>query len=487
MATLEGYPLQGILIAGDLFFSEQVTATGFLINRSWRENFAEALWQILRLPLAKACGLPVRLLERSGVKPEVERCHAALAGAQTLFTPDHYATLLGAEPRPEDVAAFAPFFSGQFVAGLDMSPFMLRLLDALDIPWINLTTYPLYCLPDLTFSFASNVVSIREQLLARSLSRETVEMAVALEKARYTPNIHDFHNRLPENTLLALPPPGHSDFFPARDNRRLSGQDLSALLRELAPEHPHILAYWTDQEPHSPALRRILRETGARPLPLVSRHRPLSMFLAHPAIASVAGLGGKQLVQAALFGKKAKGLFPLPARFTYVDALPVEPGSPEYLPLGDLWLKPDFWRALLAPCLRNKAAPSDPGDVPAPNLRLVFRGGGGDFDDAASYMEAARIGSLEAQMRVLRQFVREQAVAENGIRRHRGTHRPSSTKIPPPGQRYAAFAVGDSRYAAPSVVALKSLHCTAASAISSTFPIPTFWLRKRKNCCAISV
>lgn len=68
--------------------------------------------------------------------------------------------LYNATPSKDVLELLKPHLQGSFVLGFEISPFLGRALDALDIPYVSVAIHPIRFMPDYYFSMTSNCVEL---------------------------------------------------------------------------------------------------------------------------------------------------------------------------------------------------------------------------------------------------------------------------------------------------------------------------------------
>ncbi|MFT4302891.1 MAG: hypothetical protein QM579_14200 [Desulfovibrio sp.] len=429
--------------------------------------FADSFFHLCRLPAAQGTGLPVRQVRHNDQsRQDMRQFFARCADAATAPEQSDWLALCR-QGVTDEACAFAKqhiLNRGQrcrdvLVVGYSLSTFMASVLTACGLAWINVHIHPASFMPDLVFAFSTNVPEIANTLARNSMAEEDFERCADWQKARYAPNT--FLNYVPENALLVLAQ-DWMDPLPLTPDYQYN--DFSAheqALLTLAAQHPVVLTYVNRAGPYmpGPGLSRqdetLLREKiNAIMLPVPHLFlKNTVMMLSHPSISTVLGLNSKRLDEARWFGKNVIQLVPSPVYFR-PDA-PVTAESQCAITPSISCFAAEFWALLVR---QTDAAPRTTAVQAAnsmhlPNARLIFRGGGSDFDDSNSATVAAGL----AQARSEATQARHDALL-HGLR-HSLEQEPPAAPLPaaPDVQKnYALFCAGDENYLFPAIVALES-------------------------------
>lgn len=435
--------------------------------------FAESFYHLCRLPVAQGMGLPaqqVRLVRhndaaRSAVRgfyaqctsaatvPEqndwLALCRKGVTDEACAFAEQH---ILHSNNKNEQGAKQAS--RDVLVVGFSLSPYMTSVLTACGMSWINAHVHPASFMPDLLFSFSTNVPQIAEALARSTVNEEEFERCADWQKARYAPNV--YLNYIPENTLLVLAQ-DWMDPLPLTAHGQCDNFSAHAqTLREITARHTAVLAHVNHTGPYmaGPGLcgqdeQLLQHDLNAVLLPAPQLFlKNTVMLLSHPSISTVVGLNSKRLDEARWFGKQVIQLVPSPVSFS--PATPVTAESQHALtPTASCFLA-EFW-ALLAQ--GEASATSQNTATPQPNARLIFRGGGSDFDDSNS--TAAAIGVAQTRSEV--------TLARRDMLLHNLRHSLEQTPPAPPlplaageQKNHALFCTGNENYLFPAIVALES-------------------------------
>lgn len=428
--------------------------------------FAESFFHLCRLPAMQGTQLPVRLVPHNDqARQEVRRFYAHNVSGSTA--PDENDWLcLSRQGVTEEACTFARqhihttarHSKDVLVIGYSLSTFTTSVLTACGIDWINAHIHPASFLPDLVLAFSTNVPEI-EQILARNcLEDAEIQRQADWQKARYAPNV--FLNYLPENTLL-VQAQDWMDPLPLTAEKQYDNFSAhTQTLQDLAAQHSAVLVHVNRNGPYAPGpgLSQqdeafLNKELNAVVLPAPHLFfKNTVMLLSHPSISTVVGLNSKRLDEARWFGKHVVQLTPSPVLFSHATLAAT--GAQHAVTPARSCFTPDFWASLV---LGKTALQADLGAQtaapPLPNVRLIFRGGGSDFDDSNSSSVAAGLAQARNETALARQDLLLHSL------RHVFEQTPPAGPLPitATGQKdYALFCTGDENYLFPAIVALQS-------------------------------
>lgn len=455
-----------VVFLGDFFRLPRVRPQYTTKSEMHWHYFAESFFHLCRHPAAQGTGLSVRLVRHDDqARQDVRRFYARSSGSAAALDLDDWLCLCR-RGVTEDACSFARQYvlanaqenNDILVVGYSLSPFTTNVLTACGIDWINAHIHPASFLPDLVFAFSTNVPEIAQTLACNCLEDEDLQRCADWQKARYAPNA--FLNYIPENALLVLAQDWMDPLPLTQDNQCDSFSMHAQTLLDRAKQHSVVLVHVNRNGPYSsgPGLSKqdeafLRQDLNAVLLP--ASHLFLKntvMLLSHPAISTVVGLNSKRLDEARWFEKKVVQLTPSPVLFS--PGTLAAPGAQQAFTPAHTCFSTNFWASLV---LGKTALQPDPGTqaaaYPMPNVRLVFRGGGSDFDDSRSSSVAAGL----AQLRY------ETALARQDLLLHSLRHVFEQTQPAGPlpvtattQKDYALFCTGDENYLLPAIVALES-------------------------------
>ncbi|KAF5067591.1 hypothetical protein DSECCO2_251830 [anaerobic digester metagenome] len=451
-----------VVFLGDFFRLPPARMRSAITAEAHWHYFAESFFHLCRLPATQGTALPVRQVRHHAlVRQDVCQFYTRLLNSSA--TPEQSDWLaLCRTGVTEDACAFARqhiLATGQrsedvLVVGYSLSTFMTNVLTACGIDWLNAHIHPASFMPDLVFAFSTNVPQIAQTLSSNNLTDEEIQRCADWQKARYAPNA--FLNYIPENALLVL---AQDWMDPLPLTQGCQCEDFSThaqALHDLASHHTVVLAHVNRTGPYmsgpglsarDEALLRQDLKAAILPAPHLFLKNTI-MMLSHPSITTVAGLNSKRLDEARWFGKDVVQLTPSPVSFS--TNAPVTADTQYAQTPACSCFTADFW----AEIVRDKADILQQADtLSLPNVRLIFRGGGSDFDDSNSTSVAAGLAHARSEITLARHDVLLHEL------RHALEQTAPATPLPVMAIRqkdYALFCAGDENYLFPAIVALES-------------------------------
>ena len=453
-----------VVFLGDFFrlppVRPQYTATA---EMHWH-YFAESFFHLCRLTAAQGAGLPVRLVRHNDqARQDVRSFYARHVSDAAPPDEDDWLRLCRQGVTEEactfarqNILANSQNSRDVLVAGYGLSPFTTSVLTACGMDWLNAHIHPASFLPDLVFAFSTNVPEIAQVLARDCLEDAELQRCADWQKARYAPNA--FLNYLPENTLLVLAQDWMDSLPLTPDNQRDTFSAHAQTLRNLAAQHSAVLVHVNRSGPYSPGpglseqdATFLRRELNAVLLPAPHLYlKNTVMLLAHPSISTVSGLNSKRLDEARWFGKHVVQLTPSPVVFC--PGTLAAPEAQQALAPARSCFTAAFWASFVSGKTAADATPQ-PTACPAPNVRLIFRGGGSDFDDSGSSSVAAGLAHARS----------ETALARQDLLLHSLRHVLEQTQPVAPlpltearQKDYALYCTGDEKYLLHAIVALES-------------------------------
>lgn len=314
------------------------------------------LYNAVRRQIARAAALPCTAL--------LPTQDAALAAWLTAgrapeeadaFWAAHYAAL---PPDAGLARAVLRHLEGRFCLTYEAPPYLLRLLDAIGVPWLDLRLHPVRFLDDLLFAGRAAHPATQAALLAGAVD-ESVVLATAGLREAMGQLISDA--AVPGGTLIVV---GQR---PLDASQIVGGRFFDAAGH--APEIACICARYRAvvAKPHPAGdAHSLLRVAARAPNFLGSIGDNLYRMLALPQVAAVLTANSSVAYEAPYFGKAVHTLAPLPIRIAWRGA--AAPPDDAYASLDDAVLLPDFWRRALAP--HAAVSREDSATLPAKPNRL---------------------------------------------------------------------------------------------------------------------
>ncbi len=247
---------------------------------------------------------------------------------------------------------------GRFCVTYEAPPYLIALLDALRVPWLDIRLHPVRFLDDLIFAVRAADADTQAALLQLALPESLAFVTAGLREAMGQ-FISDA--AVPDDTLLVVGqrPLDASQivadhFFDAADHHGEIARICAAHRAVLLKPHP-------TGEHHS-----LLLAAAAAPANVLGATADnIYRLLALPQVTAVLTVNSSTGVEAGYFGKRVHMLAPAPVRLTWRGA---EPDGTAHASLDDIVLCPDFWRLALAPHAR--VTPRDGMRLPAKPNRL---------------------------------------------------------------------------------------------------------------------
>lgn len=442
------------IVLGDIL---EINIKGRVEIPSMREQQTLSLGKLLRLPFLYGANIECTTLTWNDAKDFRNVFYAG----QGLRGESHtdWLAIYNSEPSRQIVELCREYFSHALVIGFYLPPVLRRALALAQVCCIHLAIHPARFMKDLVISLSSNDPKVMELARSYSISREDIYLAANIQIARYSPNHMNPINWLYPDSIL-ITPQAYLD-APCIDS---NGHPLTLLefadeISTLVTSHKHTYVY----QPHafSTAEKELLTSLGASFVesPLFETLTNQYMLLTHPSITHLAGLQADLLSEAHWFDKPV-------TQFTS-QCVSHDASQPEFIepvPLAQGWVSPQFCQKLVGAVLKSEIE----GDLrhihaEPPNLRLILRGGGSEFDDASSYSQCCQLGRVKTDAQEAQRAVSWIASGLAGA--YSGVIPAQKEIIPARKHNFAIFAAGDENILVPAIVALRSfgLHLNNAA------------------------
>ncbi len=234
---------------------------------------------------------------------------------------------------------------GRFCVTYEAPPYLIMLLDALGVPWLDIRLHPVRFLDDLIFAVRAASADTQAVLMAQALPESLVHVTAGLREAmgQFISNA-----TVPDDTLLVV---GQRPldatqivdgaFFDAASHRPEIERICAAHRAVLLKPHP-------TGEAHS----LLLAAATARANVLGATADNIYRMLALPQVTSVLTVNSSTGIEARYFGKRVHMLASPPVRPAWRGD---EADARVHASLDDFVLVPDFWRLALAPHARVSA------------------------------------------------------------------------------------------------------------------------------------
>jgi hypothetical protein len=252
--------------------------------------------------------------------------------------------------------ALLPHLAGRFCLTYEAPPYLLRLLDTIGVPWLDLRIHPVRFLDDLIFAVRAAHPETQAVLPALAVDESVVEATAGLRIAM-AQLIADA--ALPANTLIVA---GQRplDVTQIVNGRFFDAAEHAAEIARRCAAHRAVVL-----KPHPAGdLHSLLPVAARAPNCLGVVRDNLYRLLALREVAGVLTANSSVAYEAPYFGKTVHALAPLPLRLAWRG----DAAAAAHVSLDDRVLLADFWRLVLAP--HAGVTPRDGAAWPAKPNRL---------------------------------------------------------------------------------------------------------------------
>ncbi|NTI78400.1 hypothetical protein [Rhizobium rhizogenes] len=350
-----------IVITSDLLrvTGDKTSRTGFATNT----NFFAAM---MTPQISAATRLPVTILEWDDTSPfDGNAVYDAFGlGANAA----NWAKIFAADATDAICALFLPHVENSLVVGFEISPLLQKILNRLNIPFVDVRWHPLRFLDDIFFGFSSNRSEISAAIASYALSGQEVDFHVGLHKATAIRR-SAFNNKGPSyETLIVGQTPFDASLI--HDGRISTLLDYEDRIAELAKNgsiafRPHPFSPYP-----SPSLAAFLEHHG---IPIVDSDVDMYELLCDESLQRVVGLSSGTLDEAAYFGLPVIRF--IPEQFRYLphvaDALQTDNESLVYTGVYHAFLSVDFWADIFRSTLERTWPSGNPTPFKPDRLRHV--------------------------------------------------------------------------------------------------------------------
>lgn len=323
--------IQGAIVVGDLLRPDVSGRPGGADRQTlW-------LWNAIKRQLHLACRLPVERLTTTDVP--------ALCGwIESLRSPAdadaYWASIYHRLPCAESLDRLVTErLRRRFCVGYELPPWLVRLLEAHAVPYIDLRLHPVRFMDDLLFAVRASCPDTQAELLSMAVAESEVLATAGLREAmcRYISEA-----RVPDDTLMVV---GQRRF----DSTQIVDGDFFDAYRMTSEIHALCARYaGVVLKPHPLDRHHSLLEVAAaaptRVLGVINDNAYRMMAL--PQIGAILTVNSGVAYEAPYFGKRVHTLAPLQMRLAWRGAAP---DAAVHASLDDVALTPDFWRSVLAP------------------------------------------------------------------------------------------------------------------------------------------
>lgn len=302
------------------------------------------LFDAIKRQVGLASGLPVSVLTTRGLPRLAQAIRQArpVEEAALFWAARH--DRLDADATGDDAqAAFGaevmPRLRGQFCVGYELPPYLIAILNAGGIPYLDLRIHPVRFLDDLLFAVRATDVATQAALLERATAEVEVIATAGLREAM----CHMITNAgLPDDTVLVL---GQR---PMDSTQIVAGRFFDAMahadrISAVCAAHQAVLLKPHPQERDHSLL--VVASGVARNIIGVTSDN-LYRLLSLPQVTAVLTVNSSAAHEAPYFGKALETLAPLPIRLAWRGE---DVDLSRHVSIGHDVLTPDFWRIVLAP------------------------------------------------------------------------------------------------------------------------------------------
>ncbi|RJF75459.1 hypothetical protein [Rhodopseudomonas palustris] len=243
-------------------------------------------------------------------------------------------------PTEVEQKLLANFTGADLVIGYELPDYLLRIFDRAGFSVIDLVLHPIRFLDDLVIAARSNRKDIHRALCFHALSSDTIDLQVALIKAKAA--WMRSTRQLTGKTALLVGQVAHDRSIVDLSTRRFRNfGDYRSEIEQLKMEHSAVLFKPHPYDPPNSASQCAVRElTG---IEWVTDN--FYYLVAQPEITTVCAINSSALLEARHFGKREVWLSdPL---YRFGDEFPSE--SSRYgglVPQTPAWIYPSFWRSI---------------------------------------------------------------------------------------------------------------------------------------------
>ncbi|GKV80740.1 hypothetical protein PEC106664_15140 [Pectobacterium carotovorum subsp. carotovorum] len=221
-----------------------------------------------------------------------------------------------------------------------MPDVLLDALCQLKRPFIDIALHPYRFLPDLVFSFRTNVSYFYKVFERYRLSKDEVEYQASaiLAKSVWMQKPFD----IPPGSIILLDQVKVDRALIQENGSFASFDDHLERLHELCFEHPQVFF-----KPHPYNLDAESTSDIIKTLPvIVETNVNFYYLLTQPEIEGAVALNSSGLCESKAFGKRGDNLVPYLYDYNSVE-LPMDYKVGYSIPLNGLWVTSDFWLQLI--------------------------------------------------------------------------------------------------------------------------------------------
>ncbi|MGA3004485.1 MAG: hypothetical protein ABSE20_22445 [Acetobacteraceae bacterium] len=322
--------IQGVTVIGDVIRPDGRGQPGGVDRATiW-------LFDAIKRQVHLATDLPIDVITANG-SPTLRSWLDALRSPATAH--QYWAGAYDVLPQSADPeAVLASRLGHRFCIGYELPPWLRKLLQEIDVPYIDLRLHPVRFLDDLLFAVRASEPATQTALLTMAEAESEVIVTAGLREAM----CHMISEAtVPSNTLLVV---GQR---PLDCSQIIDGAFYDALphAAEIHAICAHYAAVLLKPHPLEPSHSLLEIAAGASNVAGVVQDNSYRL-MSLPQISAVLTVNSSIAFEAPYFGKRVHTLAPLPIRLGWCGTAD---GPNLYASLNDRVLSVDFWRQVLAP------------------------------------------------------------------------------------------------------------------------------------------
>ena len=329
-----------VIISGDI---TRPFPAGPLYQSATKNNI-RWLYALLKQPLEQ-CNLKVSTLAWDENLSGNDNFFDTPALYQQLGKPlnfSSWASIVSSESVPEALLeTLREPVAQALVIGYEMPAVITNALKMLGTPFIDIVLHPMRFLPDLLFSFRTNIADYHQKFKHYAFDMAQAEQQVRLLLAKNAWMKKPDGVNIPPGSAIVLEQVSVDISVVQPDGRFSTLEDHVARLHEIVSEHP---AVFLKPHPYTLNPASIRRITSLFPV-ITPCNANFYHLMMQPEIEKVIALNSSGLIEANAFGKQAENLIPF--KYLHAEDFSPEEGNPgSLIPLNDSWLQPQFWKRL---------------------------------------------------------------------------------------------------------------------------------------------
>lgn len=320
-------------------------------NPNQSDKITKVLHTLFKGQIEDATGIrPELFLGRDSSGFDRERFYS-LCGLDGV-TRENWLRIISGAPSAAAKEYLAAAFTGALVLCHEADS-LVPLLEAAEIPYVDMRLSPIRFLDDVYFAFKSNVLAIAERLHPYIIPERAIHYAANRVASHYQARCEPA--QIGHSVSTCFLPPGSLllcgqidvDNSLVRDGRIVGFPTFAEEIDRLIAQYDHV--YY---KPHPYVLRgganaQFIRE---RPAIQMTKHN-IYRLLSDDNLACVVALSSGVLREAAYFGRRAHALS---HEYTRLARDCDQPATGVYAPVADDYFSPTFWADILSPVLPTR-------------------------------------------------------------------------------------------------------------------------------------